>query len=115
MSGHRYLPDMSALTRRIAITAIGLAGMFAVAAPQAGSASPGATPKNPCGFYTVDTGTTYGYWHNCNTIPERVHVYRYGGNDFEICVDATQTRGLGWVGGDWGGVLGADQVGRCPA
>lgn len=103
---------MTSFTKRIALAAVGLVGLLALATPQAANASPVSEPKlDVCGFYKVSYD---GYWHNCNTIPERIHVYRYGGNDFEICVDANQTRYLGWVGGDWGGVLGAVQIGRCP-
>ena len=70
-----------------------------------------AAPAIPCGY----SGFYEAYWYNCDSVPHKVHVDVYGGPDnVYVCVDAFQVRDLGWAGVDWGGVIGAEQVGRCP-
>ena len=68
-----------------------------------------AAPNLPCGYFQDGDG----YWHNCDVVPQRVHVIYYDSDKY-ICVDAGTVRDLGWVGADWGGLMGANQAGRCP-
>ena len=93
--------------RRILVATLLTGG--AVVAGLTAAAPAHAAPARPCG-YSQDSD---GYWYNCDVVPERVHVIYYD-SDTYICVDAGTVRDLGWVGADWGGLMGAVQVGRCP-
>ena len=94
--------------RKILVATL-LTGGALVAGLTAGAPA-NAAPAHPCGY--SESGDAY--WFNCDNVPHRIHVYVYGDDNDYICVDAWQVRDLGWHGADWGGVLGADQVGRCP-
>jgi hypothetical protein len=92
----------------VALAASAGLAMVAVAQPAAATT---ASPAYVCGY----NGGTEAYWYNCDTVPHRVHVDVYGSNGLNICVDANTVRDLGWSGADWGGVIGAEQIGRCPS
>ncbi|WP_163509552.1 hypothetical protein [Fodinicola acaciae] len=106
--------------KKLVLAAVaGAAIALAIGAPAPASAATTTSPEAvspaawPCGWFVVDG---WGYWHNCDRIPHRVEVTHYDPpHERYICVDAGQIRKLGWVGGDFGGIIGASQAGNCPA